>query len=268
MKNYYHILQVKRSATAEEITKAFRELAFEYHPDVCKYPNAHNLFININEAYQVLGDAEKKARYDLLYDRYIHRQKIDITNEHGIRRDVRKWARKGKERAKKDAKTRFYEYIQNLSCYFNNYEKADGPPYYFYLHKTTGIKGGVFPMGSIKSNVVTIPIPRSKKSIRCHHIGFFIKLFFLICAIMVFFVYPFNMREPTHQIVLSSSLILLGTAITYAFYHFKHTKPIFFYARRYFLVKKYLKRGYSVGFHPIITTTPFGIIYHLFKWLL
>lgn len=66
-KDYYKILGVNRNATAEEIKKAYRKLAIEYHPD--KHPNnkqAEERFKLIVEAYQVLGDPNKRRRYDLL----------------------------------------------------------------------------------------------------------------------------------------------------------------------------------------------------------
>lgn len=63
-RDYYEVLGVQRSASAEEIKKAFRRLAREYHPDVNKTPEAHATFQEINEAYQVLIDDNKRAAYD------------------------------------------------------------------------------------------------------------------------------------------------------------------------------------------------------------
>ena len=58
--DYYEVLGVPRNATAEEIKRAFRKLAFQYHPDRSKDPEAEDKFKEINEAYQVLSDPEKK----------------------------------------------------------------------------------------------------------------------------------------------------------------------------------------------------------------
>ena len=63
-RDYYEVLGVPRNATQEEIKKAYKRLARQYHPDVNKSPEAEEKFKEINEAYQVLGDPEKRAQYD------------------------------------------------------------------------------------------------------------------------------------------------------------------------------------------------------------
>jgi DnaJ-class molecular chaperone len=65
-KDYYETLGVKRNASAEEIKKAYRKLARQYHPDVnVKAKDAGEKFKAITEAYEVLGDPDKKKQYDL-----------------------------------------------------------------------------------------------------------------------------------------------------------------------------------------------------------
>jgi curved DNA-binding protein len=63
-KDYYATLDVKRDATADEIKKAFRRMARKYHPDVSKEKDAEQKMKDVNEAYAVLSDPEKRAAYD------------------------------------------------------------------------------------------------------------------------------------------------------------------------------------------------------------
>jgi len=70
-KDYYQILGLERSASPDDIRKAYRKLAMQYHPD--RNPGnkqAEERFKEINEAYQVLSDKEKRARYDQLGSAY------------------------------------------------------------------------------------------------------------------------------------------------------------------------------------------------------
>ena len=63
-KNYYEILGLHKGATDEEIKKAYRKLSKKYHPDVNKEDGAEDKFKEINEAYTVLSDPDKKSMYD------------------------------------------------------------------------------------------------------------------------------------------------------------------------------------------------------------
>ena len=75
-KDYYQILGVSRSASADEIRSAYRKLALKYHPD--RNPGdkqAEEKFKEMNEAYQVLSDPQKRTRYDQLGSAYSNYQR-------------------------------------------------------------------------------------------------------------------------------------------------------------------------------------------------
>ncbi len=63
-RDYYDILGVPKNASDDDLKKAFRKLAFQYHPDRNKESGAEEKFKEINEAYQVLSDPEKRSQYD------------------------------------------------------------------------------------------------------------------------------------------------------------------------------------------------------------
>lgn len=63
-RDYYEVLGVQRNASQEDIRKAFKRLARQYHPDVNKEPDADTRFKEINEAHSVLSDSQKRAMYD------------------------------------------------------------------------------------------------------------------------------------------------------------------------------------------------------------
>lgn len=63
-KDYYALLGITESATADEIKKAFKKLAVQHHPD--KKGGNKEKFQEINEAYQVLNDPKKKQQYDMM----------------------------------------------------------------------------------------------------------------------------------------------------------------------------------------------------------
>src|SRR3972149_2439259 len=64
-KDYYTVIGVPRGASQEEVKQAYRRLAREYHPDVRKDdPQANERFKEINEAYYVLGDPDRRSQYD------------------------------------------------------------------------------------------------------------------------------------------------------------------------------------------------------------
>ena len=62
-RDYYEILGVSRDASKDDLRAAYRRLARKYHPDVSKDEDAEDRFKEINEAYQVLNDDERRAQY-------------------------------------------------------------------------------------------------------------------------------------------------------------------------------------------------------------
>lgn len=67
-KDYYEVLELSKNASSEDIKKSYRKLAKKYHPDINKDPGAEEKFKEINEAYEVLSDPQKKQ----IYDQYGH----------------------------------------------------------------------------------------------------------------------------------------------------------------------------------------------------
>ncbi|GHU34373.1 hypothetical protein FACS1894166_11730 [Bacilli bacterium] len=63
-RDYYEILGIPKSATPDEIKRAFRRLAMQYHPDRNKAADAEAKFKEVNEAYEVLSDTNKRTTYD------------------------------------------------------------------------------------------------------------------------------------------------------------------------------------------------------------
>jgi curved DNA-binding protein CbpA len=73
-KSYYEILEISQTSSAEEIKKAYRKLAFKYHPDTNKEKKTEEIFKVISNAYDVLSNKEKKAKYDIEYKQKIYQE--------------------------------------------------------------------------------------------------------------------------------------------------------------------------------------------------
>lgn len=113
MNDYYQVLGITQSANQGEIQAAFRKLALQFHPDKNPLPEAHERFVEIVEAYEILKDTERKMQYDnwseaktAMYDNeYREYHDKDIFNE---------WSRGAYERANSYAKMSFEEFSEVL----------------------------------------------------------------------------------------------------------------------------------------------------------
>ena len=77
--DFYQVLDVKRDASAKEIQSAYRRLARKYHPDVTGGDkDAEERFKAINEAHEVLSDADKRAAYDKWGKRWMHADQLSL----------------------------------------------------------------------------------------------------------------------------------------------------------------------------------------------
>ncbi|MGV3525155.1 MAG: DnaJ C-terminal domain-containing protein [Candidatus Sericytochromatia bacterium] len=115
-KDYYALLGVDRKADPQEIKKAFRRLARKYHPDVNKdKPNAQQKFKEVAEAYEVLGDPERRRQYD---QGHIDQSWFSGTNFDNIRdifeRTARNEAKNSAEKGK-SGKFSFGDFFNNLA---------------------------------------------------------------------------------------------------------------------------------------------------------
>ena len=128
IKNHYETLGLNSNADKKTIKKAYRKLALEYHPDRNKSPNAHEKFIEINEAYLILYDEEARLRYDREYKFHFARkseyskrtekQQKSTSQEFGKERayqkyedeDLNKWSKNAREQAESFAKMAFNEF--------------------------------------------------------------------------------------------------------------------------------------------------------------
>ena len=155
-----------------------------------------------------------------------------------------------------------------INCFFNERLLADGKPYKISLHKITGIEGGTGPSGSIGSTGKTVFIPRSRYAERAHTMGRTIKLFTLGIAALFFLYGTKSSLNIYLNIIFSIGVLLIGGGMCQLFYRYLGVKSTSSHATLYPEVRQLMKKGYQRGFHPLLSTTPFGIVIYLIRFII
>jgi curved DNA-binding protein len=121
-RDYYQIMGVARTATADEIKKSYRRLARKYHPDVSKEKDAEKKFKEVQEAYEVLKDPEKRAAYDQLGSDYKQGQQFRPPPDWGSGFEFRGGPRQGRTRAGAAgaSRTEEFEEAEGFSDFFSS----------------------------------------------------------------------------------------------------------------------------------------------------
>lgn len=127
-RDYYQLMGVARTATADEIKKSYRRLARKYHPDVSKEKDAEKKFKEVQEAYEVLKDPEKRAAYDQLGSDYKQGQQFRPPPDWGSGFEFRGGPRQGRTRAggAGAAHTEEFEEAEGFSDFFSSLFGARG----------------------------------------------------------------------------------------------------------------------------------------------
>jgi len=120
--NYYKILQVDSEAEPEVIAAAYKRLALKYHPDTNKSPNALKRMQEINIAYTILSDPEKRKLYDAEYNREM-REKKASGFEHSY---------SSTKYNEKSAKNKNKELLHHSDFYSNHWLEKKGDNYRYY----------------------------------------------------------------------------------------------------------------------------------------
>ncbi|MEA3177953.1 MAG: curved DNA-binding protein [Gammaproteobacteria bacterium] len=125
-RDYYQIMGVARTATADVIKKAYRRLARKFHPDVSKEKDAEKKFKEVQEAYEVLKDPEKRAAYDQLGSEYKSGQQFRPPPDWGSGFEFRGGPRQGRAHARGGASQEEFEEAEGFSDFFSSLFGARG----------------------------------------------------------------------------------------------------------------------------------------------
>jgi curved DNA-binding protein len=119
-RDYYKILGMARTATADEIKKAYRRLARKFHPDVSKEADAERKFKEVQEAYEVLKDPEKRAAYDQLGSEWKSGQQFRPPPDWGSGFEFRGRPRQGRARQGGAPTEEEFEEAEGFSDFFSS----------------------------------------------------------------------------------------------------------------------------------------------------
>jgi curved DNA-binding protein CbpA len=124
LKDYYKILTIERLDGTATIKRVFRKLALKLHPDINDAPNAHQQFVDLNEAYQVLRNPVKRKQYNRLLDNQKiegERTKRNDRKQKSRESSINSSARKGKAKGKKYASESGKKFKQRTSIWQSSF---------------------------------------------------------------------------------------------------------------------------------------------------
>ena len=114
MKNYYKILTISPDASLLDVKKAYRKLALQYHPDKNKNANAHEKFIEITEAYEVLRDSPQRAIYDVQFKQFFGERIANNETKQTYQAQQEYWSNRGRSKAQEYASVQYEEFARML----------------------------------------------------------------------------------------------------------------------------------------------------------
>lgn len=160
MKDYYKVLDVSHDASLEEIKKAYRKLALKWHPDKNTSPNASEKFIEINEAYLILSNDQK--RY--LYDQKIKNSQVEASftfTEEDLNNEFHQFVKEARQSAEKFSKYSFKRFNNSVLKPLGIASKALGKSTFlgllFYIIAGALLFFGKFIFSEINSLVNNLP---------------------------------------------------------------------------------------------------------------
>ena len=109
LSNYYSNLNLEPKASKEDIKKAYRKLAKEYHPDLNKSTDAHSKFIELHESYTILINSEARTIYDTEYNN-VAKESYSFNSQ-----DLNDWLKDARKKATIYSKMKFNEFAKEFS---------------------------------------------------------------------------------------------------------------------------------------------------------